>query len=201
MRPLLIAKVLIFALVLNACTPSHSGPDGSGGGGGEEKPKENELAPYFAKPETIDYQVVREKVLSFPCMKCHDSKSPTKNDEAIEMGADMTDYTSLFEGIAGSAIEKGKPEESFIYKAVAGPKKNMPPAKSGLPTLSDDQIKLMRLWILNCAIESKAALGEGDKLIENPENPEKVRECEAPAEEGDTTGEETPAADDGGGES
>lgn len=198
MRLLLFTKVLILASLLSACTPSHSGPDGSGGKPGDEKPKENEFAPFFAKPETIDYQVIREKVLSFPCMKCHDSKSPTKNDEAIEMGADMTDYASLFVSIAGSVIEKGNPEESFIYKAVAGPKKNMPPKKSGLPKLSDDQIKLMRLWILNCAIESKAALGEDDKLVENPENPDKVRECEKPAEEGETTGAETPVSENGG---
>ncbi len=181
MRLLLVTNALILAVVLNACTPSHNTPEP--GDGGPQKPKADEFAPLFAQPENIDYQVIREKVLSATCMKCHDSKSPTKNDEAIEMGADMTDYASLFVSMAGPALEKGNPDESFIYKAVAGPKKNMPPAKSGLPTLSEDQIKLLRLWILNCGIESKEALGENDKLIENPENAEKVRECEPPAEE------------------
>jgi hypothetical protein len=152
--------------------------------GGDQRPKADEFAPFFDHPENIDFEVVREKVLSFPCMKCHDSKSPTKDDEAIEMGADMTDYASLFSGIAGAALVKGDPEKSPIYyDAVAGPKKNMPPKKSGLPGLNEDQIRLLRLWILNCAIESKVALGENDKLIANPENPEKIRECATPAEQ------------------
>ena len=54
----------------------------------------------------------------------------------------------------------------------------MPPAKDGYDPLDSLRLKLLRLWILNCAIEDKSAMGT-EVLTPDPDNPnEKVRACD-----------------------
>lgn len=134
--------------------------------------REQAIQPYLDKPELIDYEAIRKLVFADSCLKCHSDTGAAPDNEAITLGADLTNYSTLFVSF-NPAIKKGAPEESKVYKAVAI-SKIMPPKKRGYPELSLSQQNLLRLWILNCAVETKPA---EDKLIENPENPEKVRDC------------------------
>ena len=53
----------------------------------------------------------------------------------------------------------------------------MPPAEYGFELLNGLRIKILRLWILNCAIEDYSKMGEED-LLQNEDDLEKVRSCE-----------------------
>jgi mono/diheme cytochrome c family protein len=135
--------------------------------------RSEEIQPLLENPERIDYKAVRKLVFADSCLKCHSDHGSKPDDEAIGLGANLTDYASLFDFI-NPVVELGKPEESQLYKAI-GIKKSMPPVRRGYPELGEDQIKLVRLWILNCAVEIVPA---EDKLIKNSGNPEKVRNCD-----------------------
>lgn len=135
--------------------------------------REQAIQPYLEKPETIEYETIRKLVFADSCLKCHADGGAAPDDEAIGLGANLTDYSTLFD-FFNPVIEKGKPEESDVYKAVAI-RRSMPPKRAGYPELSESQQKLLRLWILNCAVEKKPV---AEELIEDSQNPEKVRACE-----------------------
>ena len=134
-----------------------------------------QLQPYFKDPELIDHKVVTKFLLKDKCMKCHSSNGEKPDEDAILYSANMTNYASLFNASAPT-IEKGNPKGSSLFSAVAI-KQTMPPEKEGYDLLDGLLIKLLRLWILNCAIEDKEKLGEEPDLIKNPKAPEKVRLC------------------------
>lgn len=133
---------------------------------------EERLQPYFAHPETIDYAAVRKYTLGTICMKCHAENGEAPNEEAM-LKADFTSYASVL-STASPIVSKGRPENSKIYKVIAVDK-SMPPPKRGYNPLEEIRAKLLRLWILNCAIEAKPA---NEVLSPDPQNPEKVRKCE-----------------------
>ncbi|MGE4130359.1 MAG: c-type cytochrome domain-containing protein [Bdellovibrionales bacterium] len=133
-----------------------------------------ELRPYFRHPEKIDYTLVRKYVIGYACTKCHSLKGESPDRDAITYSANLTDYASLFNPFT-PVVTKGNPETSKIYHAAAVTQ-SMPPAKKGYDPLDSLRLKLLRLWILNCAIEDFSVV-QNDPLIPNPENPEKVRDC------------------------
>lgn len=133
----------------------------------------------LAAPEKIDYKVVKQMVLGPLCMKCHSEDSPMRDDDAITYSANLTSYASLFNQFT-PVVVKGNPPESKLFRSVAITQ-SMPPAKKGYEPLDSLRIKILRLWILNCAIED-ASKREGEQLFPDPEVPDKVRRCdEAPS--------------------
>lgn len=147
-------------------------------------PLREELSPYFDDPKTIDYKIVNKYVFEQACNTCH-SRNGLKAQEdtdAWQFGADMTNYKSLTDdetnalfGLEPNLI-KGVPAKSRIY-IEAAVNQSMPPRKSYDP-LDAFRVKLLRLWILNCAIEDYATSSEA-ALIENPKpRAEKIRDCQ-----------------------
>lgn len=143
------------------------------------------LTPYFNNPETIDYQVVKEWVFQpGRCYTCHSRDGYRADTTAILFGADMTRYSNFF---LVNAIVSGQPEDthnpageitsrgSQIYESVAN-RQSMPPADEGYFPLSEMRVKLLRLWILNCAIKVYTP-GNGEQLLKAGEGAEKVRNC------------------------
>ena len=133
-----------------------------------------ELTPYFDRPEEIDYTVVRRVGLSESCMKCHSLNGASADRQAIAYSANMTDYAALFNPFT-PIVTKGRPEESKLFRAVAITQ-SMPPKRLGYLPWDGLRLKLLRLWILNCAIEDKAALGD-EIFVRDLKNPDKVRTC------------------------
>jgi len=153
------------------------------------------LAPYFTNPEIIDYSVVKLHLFDTGCLDCHSTDGSKANFEsAISYGQDMTNYEALFSnnGVVKDRLidyviqENGrlkKKKGSRIYRSV-GTLQTMPRPKDGYDPVDSRRVKLLRLWIKNCAIESYAEVGE-DNLLDS-ENPlyvnGKVRNCDDPAE-------------------
>ncbi len=158
-----------------------------------------ELAPYFESPQTIDYQVVNKHVFEPKCYKCHSTDSPDHDWQATFYGQDMTTYEDLLgnNGIVPNklidsfVLEESAPDEkgcktqnkikisgSRVYRASVL-SQSMPPAKEGYEPVSGLESKLLRLWILNCAIEDYEAIKDNDDLIETAieKKESKVRRC------------------------
>ena len=136
--------------------------------------KAEQLKPLFDHPENIDYKTIKKEVIAL-CMKCHSLDSEFKDINAITYSANMTSYASLFNPFTPIII-KGSPMDSKLFQAIALTQ-SMPPLKAGYDPLDGLRLKLIRLWIMNCAIEDKQALGE-EVLTPDPENPDKVRHCD-----------------------
>ncbi len=153
------------------------------------------LGPYFRNPERIDYSVVKKHVFDTGCLDCHSKEGPKADFEgAIIYGQDMSDYQALFSnhGIVIDRLtnyvvrENGrlkKKKGSRIYRAV-GTEQTMPRPMDGYDPIDSRRVKLLRLWIKNCAIESYSDILE-DKLLD-PKDPlyvnGKVRRCSDSAE-------------------
>jgi len=158
------------------------------------------LNPYFQKPESIDYQTVNDNIFKPKCYKCHSTESPDVDFEAVAFGQDMTDYESLLdlsgegsEGVVpGNLIDRWVNEKqedgSFIKVREYGSDifttsvltQTMPPPKEGYEPINGLESKLLRLWILNCAIESYEATKDDDNLDEEAleKKRDKVRVCQ-----------------------
>jgi len=149
-----------------------------------------QLEPYFESPETIDYKLVNEQVFKKNCLDCHsDSGSKSDQDGAILFGQDMTTYNAVMSsnGIVPGRLtdyvisvdgELQKKKGSRIYKSIAI-NQSMPPVIDGYLPVNSLYVKLVRLWIVNCAIEDYEAVKDNDNLIESEDDgPEsKVRRC------------------------
>ncbi len=133
-----------------------------------------ELQKYFEKPETIDYQIIQKKVFKNQCFKCHSQESELAEDDVLLYSADLTNYQTIFNSFE-PVVKKGDIEESALFRSVAI-EQSMPLESEGYEPLDSLLVKLLRLWILNCAIESYDPEEEG--LISNPKSPDKVRLCE-----------------------
>ncbi len=147
---------------------------------------EEKLAPFFENPETIDYEVVQQWVFKpGRCYECHSQQGYRSNQTAMVFGTNMSSYSSLFylNGIvrgqplnlhdsdSGYLVAKG----SRIYEAVAE-SQTMPPKEEGFLPLSETRVKLLRLWILNCAIQDFDP-SASESLLNVGEGAEKVRRC------------------------
>lgn len=149
-----------------------------------------QLDPYFKNPETIDYKLVNEQVFKKNCLDCHsDNGSKSDQDGAILYGQDMTTYEAVFSdnGIVPNKLTDyvvsvdgvlQKKKGSRIYKSIAI-NQTMPPSEDGYLPVDSLYIKLIRLWIQNCAIEDYEAIKGNDDLIEQDEDEpsSKVRRC------------------------
>lgn len=158
-----------------------------------------QLRPYFLNPEMIDYQTVNEYVFMPRCFRCHSTKSPDYDFEAVFLGQNMTDYESILNlsgkgstgVIPGRLIDKwvNKKQEdgSFVKVKEKGSlifnssvvTQSMPPPKGGYEPISGLEAKLLRLWILNCAIEDYELIKNNDNLDEDAieKQKEKLRIC------------------------
>ncbi len=144
------------------------------------------LTPFFNRPESIDYAVVKKWVFQpGRCYDCHSSSGYRKDDIAILFGADMSRYTSMFflNGIVPGHPSHLRDQEngkvvlagSRIFESVAIDK-SMPPAREGFQPLSALRVKLLRLWILNCAVETYD-WSQKEDILPVEEGVEKVRNC------------------------
>lgn len=144
-----------------------------------------QLSPYFSKPETIDYNVVNKHVFAHACNTCHsqNGEQAQEHSTAWQLGIDMTSYKSLTDDETNAlfglepGLVKGLPAKSRIYIESAV-NQSMPPRKSYDP-LNAFRVKLLRLWILNCAIEDYGTTqATGDTLLGKVRpGAEKVRDC------------------------
>lgn len=147
-----------------------------------------QLQYYFDNPQAIDYEVIQNFVFKpGHCTKCHSESGSTPSQDAMLFGADMTSYNTLgflngiVRGYPVDQVSKGADNVPFvypgsnIYKAVAVTQ-SMPPAEEGYEPLNALRIKLLRLWITNCAIETDT--GESKKSLLSDAGPDgKVRSC------------------------
>jgi mono/diheme cytochrome c family protein len=140
---------LILAILLQACAPASHDPSET-----PERRDQRELSGFLAKPETVDYAAVKKHVFEATCLKCHSLNGSNPDRDAIAYSANMTSYQTLFNAFT-PVIVKGNPEESALYRAIAI-KQSMPPASKGYHPLKEEQVELLRLWILNCAPETAA---------------------------------------------
>ncbi len=102
---------------------------------------ELELAPPKSLDEAQFYGHIIKPILRTSCVSCH-SKSKREGD------LDMSTYASLMKGGTKLAIQPNDITTSEIYKRITLPhdnKKFMP--TEGKKPLSDEQIKLMAIWI------------------------------------------------------
>ena len=95
--------------------------------------------------------------------------------DVLRYSANLTNYQTLFHP-ALTVVKKGHPEESSIFKSIAI-HQSMPPGKEGYDLVPSVLVKLLRLWILNCAVEDKDRVDD-ERPVSDPENPEKIRLCE-----------------------
>ncbi len=103
----------------------------------EEKPK---LLPLSELKAT--YTNLFERVLKDQCIRCH-NPDKARADVDLSSYSKMFDYSEYF-----SLVTKaGSPDDSALYTEVF--KGNMPPRKK----LSDEEIKFIRRWIAEGAIE------------------------------------------------
>ncbi len=160
--------------------------------GDKSGPSKGELfKTYFENPETIDYQVVNKQVFVKNCLDCHSNDGLKPDFEgAIQYGQDMSDYKALFtdNGIVPNKLvdyvvnQDGrlrKKTGSRIYKSIAI-SQTMPPTEYGYKLLDGDSMKLLRLWIKNCAIEDYNSIKDNDTLLEEDDSDRfngKVRDC------------------------
>ncbi|MCB0386664.1 MAG: c-type cytochrome, partial [Bdellovibrionales bacterium] len=86
-----------------------------------------QLAPYYADPGTVDYQVVQKFLFESSCIKCHSKDSEGVDRDVLRYSANLTNYQTLFHP-ALTVVKKGHPEESSIFKAIAI-HQSMPPSK------------------------------------------------------------------------
>lgn len=150
-------------------------------------PLSEKLKPYFEDPKKIDYRIVKKYVFEpGRCYACHTHQGHSADRRAILFGADFNSYSRLFllggivkgrpsdlvvdGGVGPPRIEKG----SRIYQSIAVDQ-SMPPSPGGNWPLSALRVKLLRLWILNCAIENYNDVTH-DNLIEGSPT-ERVRRC------------------------
>jgi uncharacterized membrane protein len=98
-----------------------------------EKPDINTLS--------VSFENLQKYILAPKCLSCHSSE--TREGDIV-----LESIQSLQDGqvIASTA------EESLLYRIVLpGKKGQMPPAKSGLPRLTDDELNFLKKWIDNGA--------------------------------------------------
>lgn len=151
-----------------------------------------ELQPFFKDPKVIDYPVVKKYVFDRNCTHCHSYDGVKADDEAILYGQNMSSYKDLFynDGIVKNLLEdkivsdgeggKKKIKGSRIYKSIAT-HQSMPPIQNGYQPMDSLRVKLLRLWILNCAIEDYSAISE-DSLFSKLKSNGKIRKCLDPEE-------------------
>ena len=131
-----------------------------------------QLQPYFESPESIDYEVVNSYIFQPYCLSCHSTESSSAIDDAILYGANLTSYESIFNPFV-PVVKKGDHHESSVYESVAV-NQTMPPIEDGYEVLDANLNRLLRLWILNCAVEEYDSENPGE-LIEDLDGVGKVR--------------------------
>ena len=98
---------------------------------GEEPPEQIELAPYWAS--------VSERIFQPHCIACHGP-----NGEADWI--DFTNYESILEK-KDEFFNIAEPRNSYMIEVILDPAEPMPPLESNVPSLSQDQIRVLLDWI------------------------------------------------------
>ena len=107
------------------------------------------------------YDHVIQPILNEKCVSCH-------NDQKTKGGLKLTDRLSLLKGgKTGKLFIAGKPNLSLLLERIhllSSEKEHMPP--SGKPQLTEEESKLLFLWIKDNASFSKKVtdLGQNDSL-------------------------------------
>lgn len=157
--------VLTFFLGLTSCSPEHEGRNSEAPIATKEI---NVLEPFFLRPETIDYQTVNKFIFEPYCNNCHSEGGKDYDFSAVVKGLDMTSYEALIfdklKPLKSFGVVPGRLEMSSLYTSIAE-YKTMPPNKAKLKELVDQKlVKLLELWILNCAVEKAEDLSAVEKV-------------------------------------
>lgn len=100
----------------------------------------------------ISYNFQIRPILSDKCLACH---GPDANKREAGLRLDIAEeaYKALKEHPRAHALVPGKPElsELFLRISSADTSYRMPPASSNLPSLTPDEIELIRKWIVQGA--------------------------------------------------
>jgi hypothetical protein len=151
---------------------------------------QQELEPYFSDPSQIDYPVIKHYVFDQGrCTQCHSSEVDTAEQAAILFGADLTSYASLSflnAVIPGRLMDQERPSEqggvyvrpgSQVYQSIIS--QSMPPQERGFLPLHPLRVELLRLWILNCAVETAGVPLSPEVMIEDLDPLSRIRaNCE-----------------------
>lgn len=150
-----------------------------------------QLAGYLEKPETIDYPVVQEFVFDRArCTQCHAQGHERTDSRAILFGADLSSYkrlgflNAIVPGRLHSDIWKDemgvehKRSGSRIYEMLEPYEQgNRRLEAKGAWPLQPLQKEILRLWILNCAVEDAESAAPAASASLNGESG-KVRFCD-----------------------
>ncbi len=111
--------------------------------GGLEAPKEKPATDY--KNLELSFENLTKEILAPKCLTCHSGPPPSD-------GKKKTNLESL-PALHEQELINATAEESLLYQIVVGidlpdgKRKQMPPAKSGIPTLSAEQLDYVKRWI------------------------------------------------------
>ncbi|MDF2440733.1 MAG: hypothetical protein JWN98_1717 [Abditibacteriota bacterium] len=101
--------------------------------------------PATARKSKIGFNAQIRPILSNSCFACH---GPDEKKRSAGLRLD-TREGAIAESDGSAAIVPGKPEKSVLIERVLAhdPEERMPPAESKKPSLTADQIALLRQWI------------------------------------------------------
>src|SRR5690606_40534130 len=98
--------------------------------------------------ETISYNFQVRPILSDKCYACH-GPDANKREAGLRLDIEKEAYKALKDNPKAHAIVPGKPNLSEVYLRVSTTDTSimMPPASSNLPTLTDEEVTIIKKWI------------------------------------------------------
>ena len=101
-----------------------------------------------AGAETISYNFQVRPILSDKCYACH-GPDANKREAGLRLDIEKEAYKALKDNPKAHAIVPGKPNLSEVYLRVSTTDTSimMPPASSNLPTLTDEEVTIIKKWI------------------------------------------------------
>ena len=102
----------------------------------------------FNKPDAISYNFQVRPILSDKCYACH-GPDANKREAGLRLDIEEEAYKALKDNPEAHAIVPGKPNLSEVYLRVSTTDTavRMPPASSNLPTLTEDEVAIIKKWI------------------------------------------------------
>ena len=100
------------------------------------------------EPAAISYNFQVRPVLSDKCYACH-GPDANKREAGLRLDIEKEAYKALKDNPKAHAIVPGKPNLSEVYLRVSTTDTSimMPPASSNLPTLTDEEVTIIKKWI------------------------------------------------------
>jgi len=98
-----------------------------------------------AEQDRVDFSRDIRPILAGHCLNCH---GPDASTRKADLRLDTADVAMADRG-GSRVVVPGSPDKSLLLERVASsdPDTRMPPADSAVPRLSDEQLRLLRLWI------------------------------------------------------